>query len=175
MKVLKIIFIVLGAILLLFLATNLFAPKSFNIKSSTTIDAPPSEVFGYVSDFTQWKDWDPRQQQDPNLIAEYELKDEYLGSWWKWKSEVVGGGKQEIIKVDKNEYLRLSLVFDDWDSTNYTEWHFKEVPEGTKVTWTMEGAESPFMMRFMNLFMKPMVKASYDEGLANLKGMLENN
>jgi len=40
------------------------------------------------------------------------------------------------------------------------------------VTWTFEGAETPFYMRPFNLFMKGSLKKTYREGLANIESMI---
>ena len=175
MKAMKYILIGLGVVVLAFLSVNIFAPGKMQVEKSIVINASASAVYDQISDFRNWKKWDPWQQADPNLIGEYGNGGKGRGATWTWKSESQGNGKQEIIEVRENEYMKTSLNFDGWDGTNYSEFILEDSDNGTKVTWTMDGAENPFLFKFMNLIMEPMVGGNYVLGLNNLKEVVENN
>lgn len=178
-KILKFIFLgilsLIGVAILAFITVNIFAPGKMQVEKSIVIDAPASAVYTEISDFRNWKKWDPWQQADPNLKGEYGKGGKGLGATWTWESETQGNGKQEIIEVKENEYMKTSLNFEGWDATNYAEFILEDSDNGTKVTWTMDGAENPFFLKFMNLIMEPMVGGNYELGLQNLKEVVENN
>lgn len=174
MKIMKYLLIGVAVIVLAFLTINIFAPSKLMVEKSIVIDAPASVIFEEVNDFHNWGKWDPWKQADPNMQGQYSGPDKGVGATWTWESETQGNGTQKIVESRENEYIKTSLQFTDWDGMNYSEWFFEESENGTKVTWNMDGAENPFMFKFFNLIMKPMVEGNYDLGLSNLKELAEN-
>jgi len=174
MKVFKYILIGLAVIVLAVITVNIFAPSKMQIEKSIIINAPASAVYEEVADFHNWGKWDPWKKADPNMTGEYSGPDKGEGATWTWQSETQGNGVQSIVEARSNEYIKTSLEFDSWEGTNYAEWFFEDSEQGVKVSWTIDGAESPFMFRFFNLMMEPMVGGMYDQGLASLKELAES-
>jgi hypothetical protein len=173
MKIFNYIIIGLLVILLSFLMINIFAPEKLVVEKSIVIEAKASDVYEEVIDFHNWGKWDSWKQADPNMQGSYSGAEKGEGAVWEWKSESQGNGRQEIVEAIENEYIKTSLSFTNWEGMNYSEWYFEESDSGVKVTWTMDGAESPFLFKFFNLIMKPMVETNYVKGLNNLKDLTE--
>ncbi|NGX94064.1 MAG: polyketide cyclase, partial [Candidatus Afipia apatlaquensis] len=48
-----------------FLALILLQPSDYQIARTTTISAPPQDVFAQIDDFHRWQAWSPWAERDP--------------------------------------------------------------------------------------------------------------
>ncbi len=174
MKVLKVLAIILVLIIGLGLVLIAVSPSKLTVEKSITIDAPTSVVFANVSCLDKWPAWSAWDAMDPEMKNEYSENPCGIGAWNSWDGPQTGKGKQTIDEINGNESIIMSLVFEGFEGTNYANWKFEEVEEGTKVTWTFDGAPSPFLFRPMNLMMKGVLEKSYEDGLNALKDVAEN-
>lgn len=89
-------------------------------------------------------------------------------------NDKVGKGEQEITAIQDGERVAMALRFEKpWKSEAKA--HFMTLdagPSATKVSWTFEG-HSPWPMNFMSLFMEHMIGKDLQDGLNNLKQILE--
>ena len=173
MKVLKIIGIIVLSLLGLWVVLAAISPSELKVERSTTIDAPASVVFENVNCLDAWPAWSAWQSMDPGMENEYAENPCGVGAWNSWKGEKSGVGKQTITEVRDAEYIKMDLVFEGFEGTNYSEWNFVEADGVTTVTWNFLGAPSPFFFRPMNMMMKGVLEGSYDQGLAALKEVAE--
>lgn len=174
MKLLKGLLILVLIILGIGTVLSLMGPKEFKTSRTAVIKAPVSMVYNNVIDFNNWEAWSPWASKDTTMVTTVKGAPG-VGSSMSWTSAVSGSGNQNLTAAVPNESINTELTFSDWEGTNYANWQFEEVEEGTKVTWSMDGGELPFYIRGFMLVMDGVgnLESDYDEGLANLKTIVE--
>ena len=173
MKILKwiiVVLLVIIGVLLIFSATQ---PDQTKVEESIVIDSQPSQIYNEIIDFRTWGNWSVWNQMDSNMTSEYSEEMGVVGASNEWESEIAGDGRQEIVELRPNEYIKTMLQFNEWEGKNYSEFILTETDGKTELTWTFEGAKTPFYMNLMNTFMKPMLEKNYTESLAQLKAHIE--
>jgi uncharacterized protein YndB with AHSA1/START domain len=175
----NVIFIVLGVIAAVVVVVLILAwrkPDVFQVVRTTTIDAPPEKVFGYLNDFRQWRAWSPWENLDPNLQRTYSGADSGVGAKYAWEgNKNVGAGSMEIVESNSPSKISLKLDFSrPFEAHNMTDFTFEPVGNGTKLTWDMHGPNQ-CMGKVMSVFMDmdKMVGKDFETGLANLKAAAE--
>jgi uncharacterized protein YndB with AHSA1/START domain len=161
------------------IALSFFLPSQVHVERKTLINASPEQVFAQVSDFNAWQAWSPWAKIDPN--AKMNIQGSGLGQTMTWQSEnpKVGNGSQKITQLDSPRKLITHLDFEDMGSSDAS--FVLEPTDGkTLVTWSLdtdmrEGV--PLVKKPMNtyfgFFMDSMLGKTYEEGLANLKAVVE--
>ena len=174
-KLLRILIFILILFAVLAIALMFFSPKKLLFEESITIDAPAMTVFNMVNDFRQWEDWNPWMELDPEAINTYTDKSTGVGAKWGWKgNDKVGEGSQIIRESDPGKLIKTALTFSGWDGESFSDWNFTPDGDKTKVSWNFDGAETPFVMRPINLVMKSGLKKNYVKGLNNIKKLAED-
>lgn len=177
MKILKWILIVIVAIVAIFLIYSASQPNQMILEESIEVEASASSVFGEVINFPSWGNWSAWDKMDPDMKKEFSEEFGVVGSFSAWESENpnVGAGRQEVVEIRENEYMKVEMTFRDWgDAVNYASFTLVEEDGKTNVTWAYEGAETPFYMNFFNSLMEPMVRESYKSSLESLKELVES-
>ena len=168
------LFLAIVAAVLLVVAFLL--PREVAVARSATINAAPEAIFPYMNDLKKFNEWQPWARKDPNTKYEFEGPDSGKGQKVTWKSdhEGVGSGSQEIIESIENQLVRTALDFGD-HGTAEAVMKFEPKGEGTNVTWgfTTDVGNNP-IARYMGLMMDSWIGKDYDEGLANLKQLVES-
>lgn len=170
--------ILLGLLLLIiaFLVIVTLQPSEFHVQRSATMAAPPSAVFEHVNDFHKWEAWSPWAKLDPNCKNTYEGPTAGQGAILRWAgNSEVGEGSMTILESKPSELVRIQLHFiKPFEDTAITEFNLKPDGDKTKVTWSMSG-KNTFIGKIFCLFMNmdKMIGDNYDEGLANIKGIVE--
>ena len=170
------LYILVGLVLLiLFLA--MIAPKTYNVFRTIEISRPKAEVFEYLKSLKKMDEWSPWAKKDSDMEKKFTGTDGEVGavSYWNGNKDV-GEGEQEIIRIIEGERIESELRFlKPWRSTSDCYTQVDEVGSGTtKVTWGFSG-KNKFPMSIMMLFMNmdKMVGKDFEEGLKNLKAVLE--
>ena len=178
-KFLKISGIIIGSLILLYVVACLAGPSELKATRSITINAPASEVFVQVGDFSNWTKWSMWSLRDKNMQSTFEGDPMMVHHKWQWKS-TEGNGTQEITSVILNEEIKSDLIFEGFEDANKSTFTFKEsgsteendVPCAncsTEVSWTMDFGKIPFPFRGMMLLFQGSVISDFEQGLANLK------
>jgi len=173
------LYIILG-ILAIYLILILVAPKEYSVSRSLVIERPVAEVYDYLKYLKNQDHWSPWKKRDPEMKQTFTGSDGTVGfiSHWDSDHKQVGSGEQEISKLDENRRIETDIRFlKPWksESTGF----FDVVDEGsntTKVVWGFSGKHKVpvnVMMMFMN--MDKLVGKDFDEGLNDLKTLLEKN
>lgn len=175
----NVVLIVVGVIAAIVVVVLLLAsrkPDVFRVVRTTTIDAPPARVFGYLNDFREWRKWSPWEELDPNLQRTYSGADRGVGAKYAWEGDrKVGAGSMEIVESVSASKISLTLDFSrPFEAHNVTDFTFEPVGSGTKVTWDMHGPNQ-CMGKVMSVFMDmdAMVGKDFEKGLAKLKMVAE--
>jgi uncharacterized protein YndB with AHSA1/START domain len=175
--------IILGSALFLgiivFLLGLFVAPEGFYVKRTTTINAPASTVFPYVSSLKAMDAWSPWSEKDPNMVNEYEGTDGTVGAVNSWSSDVeeVGVGSQKITKIEPNKSIHTHLSFKKpHESESDATVRLTEVDGKTTVTWGLRGSygsvERLFMM-FVDI--EGNIGPEFQKGLDKLKTQVEQD
>ena len=183
-KFLKISGIIIGSLILLYVVACLAGPSELKATRSITINAPASEVFVEVGDFSNWSKWSMWSQRDQNMQSTYEGDPMMVHHKWQWKS-TEGNGTQTITSVILNEEIKSDLLFEGFQDPNKSTFNFKEsgAPDDvsvpcatctTEVSWTMDMGKIPFQYRGMMFMFQGKLIKDFEGGLANLKKVCES-
>ena len=151
-------------------------PDEMNVSRSTFISASAAKIFPHVNNFHNWNHWSPWAKLDPNATFEFTGAEQGVGARFSWNgNNQVGVGSNTIVKSIPNQLVQIDLVFEKpFASTATAEFTFDEEGKQTRVTWSMFGKKN-FISKAMGLVMDchKMVGDQFDEGLANLKTIVE--
>jgi uncharacterized protein YndB with AHSA1/START domain len=177
LKMLRNVLVVLLILVAVFAGIVALQPSTYHVERSATMAAPPSEVFSQVNDFHKWDAWSPWAKLDPAARYTYEGPAAGKGAIIRWAgNHEVGEGSMTILESRPNELVRIQLAFvKPFEDTATTEFTFKPQGDQTVVTWSMSGKKN-FLGKAFCLFMNmdKMIGEKYDEGLANMKAVVEN-
>ena len=176
MRILKRLFIGLAAIIALLAIVGMVLPREVSVSRSVLINAPSGMIFPHINNLKAGEAWSPWLNRDPEAVVTYGEVAEGEGATMTWASEhpQVGSGSSEITEVLPNEVIAVALDFGDMGSADAT-WHLEEIDGGaTEVTWgfTTDMGAGP-VGRWMGLMMDRWVGADYQQGLENLKALVE--
>ena len=167
--------IIIGLIALIVVVVGVafVLPQNVHVERSTVIAAAPDQVFAVVNDFTRSKEWGPWYKRDPKMKLTLEGPPAGLGAKMSWKSESEGEGSQEIIESKPFSYVKTKLEFRP-QGTAFAAFTLEPAEGGTKVVWSMDTdmGMNP-IGRYMGLMFDGWVGKDYEEGLANLKKLIE--
>ncbi len=170
------LYILIG-IILVFLILAMVSPKDYEVSRSIVIDKDLKEVFHYLKFIKNQDHWSPWAKKDPNIVKSYNGTDGEIGFISKWKgNKAVGEGEQEILTIVENEYIDTQLrFFKPWKSESIGHILVDKVDETqTIVTWGFSGRNKfPFSVFMLFMSMDKMIGKDFEEGLTNLKKVLE--
>ena len=172
------ILITVAAIIVLFIVIVSMRPNDFRITRSTTINAPPVNVFAQVNDFHNWQPWSPWAKMDPACKNDFEGAPGEVGSQFLWSgNNKVGQGRMTLIETRASELIRIKLEFmKPFKATHTAEFTFQPQGNQTTVTWSMFGKNN-FMAKAVTLFMNcdKMIGSQFEQGLAAMKVLAETS
>jgi len=160
---------------LLFMASR--KPDTFSVTRKASMAATPEAVFAQVNDLVAWQAWSPWAKKDPNAKAIFGTVTAGEGATFRWEgNNKVGIGTMTIVESQPFETIRFRLDFEKpFKATNAAEFRFQSDGNGiTVVVWTMTG-HANLMSKVMDTLMNmdKMVGADFEQGLANLKAIVE--
>ena len=169
------ILIGVAAVIVVFVVVVATRPAAFHIERSTSMAAPPDVVFAQVNDFHAWSAWSPWEKLDPQLKRSYEGATSGVGAVYAWTgNDKVGEGRMTIEKSSPS-LVAIKLEFiKPFTATNAATFTLAPAPDGTKVTWAMDG-NNGFMAKAASMFMDmdKMVGDDFERGLAAMKTVAE--
>lgn len=150
-------------------------PQNVHVERTTVIAAPPDDIFAVVNDLTRAKEWGVWFKREPNMQLNLEGPPQGVGAKISWKSETQGDGSQEIVESEPFSRVKTKLDFGG-QGTAYATFKLETTEGGTKVVWSMDTdvGMNP-VMRYMGLMFDSWVGKDYEEGLANLKKLVEDS
>ncbi len=147
-------------------------PRDAKVERRVNIKSTPAAVYAVLSDFQQFRTWDPWSPMEPESTSKVEGQG--LGSIYSWEGEKVGRGKMVIKDLKENERVDVLLTFEaPFPSQAHTGWIVTALANGeTEVVWHYE-QELSYFQRYFGLIMDGMLGADFAAGLTRLKGRLE--
>lgn len=176
MKFLKRVLFALITIIALVLVVALFVKKDYKVVRSVTIEKPKDQVFNYIKHLKNHNEFQVWSKLDPNIKNEFSGTDGTVGFIHSWEgNKKVGIGEQEITKIVEGKRIETELRFTEpMESTGQAYMTTETVDENnTEVTWGMTGKMN-YPMNIMCLFMDSMIGKDLQEGLDNLKNVMES-
>lgn len=151
-------------------------PAIFRAQRSTVIEAPPEKIYPLIEDFHLWKSWSPFEKLDPAMRRTLSGSERGRGAVYEWSgNKKAGTGRMEITDTAAPNRVTIKLDFlKPFESHNVCDFTLEPRGGGTEVTWAMQGPNSTaakVMQSFMN--MEKLIGKDFDEGLANLKRVVE--
>jgi len=178
MKALKIIGLSIVGIVALVLIVALFINGKYAVEREVKINKSKQEVYDYVKYLKNQDNFSVWAKADPAMKKEFTGEDATVGCMASWNSENpdVGKGEQKIIKIAEGERIDYELHFiEPFESTDFAYLTTTAVNDSvTSVKWGFHG-EMKYPMNLMMLFMdmEAMLAPDLQNGLNNLKGILE--
>jgi len=175
---LKFVFAILGAAIVIVLVAALLKPDTFRIERKILINAPPEKIFPYLNDFRKWTAWSPWERKDPAMQREYGSSTAGVGATYAWSGDRnVGVGNMEIAESAPSSHLLINLNFlKPMEAHNTATFDLTPVAGGTEVAWSMDGRNN-FPAKVFQVFMNmdKMVGPDFEAGLASLKSAAESD
>ncbi|MEI7487472.1 MAG: SRPBCC family protein [Chryseobacterium sp.] len=175
----KTILKIIGVIILLIIGYAVIAMlafgKNYHYEKSMIINAPKEKVWQQISSMKAFNQWNPWMKLDKSMKVTYtgnsgEVGDKYC---WDSKNDNAGAGCQEIKELVLNEKQKTEMMFiKPFEGQATSEIVLSPEGNATKVLWTMDTEQDP-MMKIMRPMMDYQMGKSYEEGLNNLKALVE--
>ena len=174
-NVLKKIFFVLVALVLIFVVVGFILPRQRHVERSVFIDSPASVVFSQVNGFRHFNDWSPWVAVMPDAEYEFEGPDFGVGAMMTWTATEPRPetGSQTIIASTPYERVDIELDFGG-EGTAQAAYLLQPEGEGTNLTWSFDTDFGiNILARYWGLFMERQLGPLYAQGLTNLKRLTE--
>lgn len=156
---------------------GMFLPRSVSVDRQVVINATADKIFPYVNSMQQTQAWSPWLGIDPNVKTTFDGPESGVGNKLTWASDnaQVGSGTQIITASQPNQRVETDLDFGDM-GTAKARFELSPSGDGTQVIWgfTTDMGANPYM-RYMGLMMDGWVGGDYEQGLANLKAVVEGS
>jgi len=111
---------------------------------------------------------------DPEVKQTFEGPDGAVGSKMSWDGPKTGTGSQWIEEIEENKRVKTGMSFGGYDVKYSSEFILEPSGEATKVTWTYDGPNPGVSGKAMWLVMGRMLSSQYDQGLTDLKQIVES-
>lgn len=157
-----------------FVAVGLLLPSGFKVQRTVEFAAAPERIYPLIADPREWKRWSVWNRRDPAMTMEYAGAPSGTGARWAWKSASEGNGEMEFTRAVPNVRVEYALSFPDMGMRSSGQLRLERRGDGTRVTWTNEGdmGGNP-INRYIGLFMDRLVGPDFEDGLRNLKALVE--
>ena len=149
--------------------------SGFSIARSTTISAPPAEVFDLIVDLRSWERWNPNGRDDATVERTYGGAVRGAGATAAWRGGRSGAGRMEIVSATLSSEVVVIVDFErPMKARNRNTFTLAAPDSATTVTWAMQGPK-PLIGRLLGLVfdMDKMMARHFDAGLAALKAIAE--
>lgn len=178
MRVFKYLFFALLFLIILFFTYGFFfLEDKVQVTRSITIDRPAKTIFKSMDSMRDFNEWSPWSKLDPNTQYSYSGENEGAGSKMNWTSEqqTVGSGSQEITEFKPHEFIKYEIYFESQgDDPSWASFDIKENNGSSVVTWSFDSDfKGDVLKRYYGLMMDDMLGPALEEGLTNLKNVVE--
>lgn len=169
-----IVITIIESIVLLIIVLVFVVPTAFEHKAEIVINKPKAEVFEYLKSLKKQNDWSVWAKMDPEMKQTFTGTDSSVGFISAWEGKKSGKGAQEIEKITEGERIDIELRFEKPFKVTNKVYFATTTVEGnkTKIVWAMHG-NSPRPFNLLFPLMKGSVLKDFNQGLANLKSLLE--
>lgn len=169
------VYIFIGLIVAILILAALMS-KTFNVEKTIIIQKPVDVVMDHVRDLNYYSKWNPWQQSDPTTKSEITGTPGRPGHKYAWQGKKVGVGSLTLKQIDHKHINFLLEFFKPWKSKANDNWTFEHWGDNdTKITWQNSG-ELPWpIARLMGPMLQKSLSKQFEQGLENLKKMVEQS
>jgi uncharacterized protein YndB with AHSA1/START domain len=150
--------------------------SEFRYERSGLIQAPPAQIFPYLSNFKKGSEWSPYDRRDPNTKRNFKGTEGEVGSVMEFDGNSdAGTGSLEILKVIPNQQVEVKLVMTrPIPASNLITYTLTPEGDQTRFSWAMSG-DGGFMGKLMGVFIdcEKMVAGDFEVGIKTLKDLIE--
>ena len=173
-RLFRILFWIVSIVVFLVVAGAFFLPSRVKVVRSVTINAAPAAVFDQLQSFRKWEAWAPWFERDRFLATDFSGAESGAGAIMSWSSKKEGDGRIKMVSASLTTGLRMAVDFDGSGEAN-TWFDLRETgARTTELTWSFEVDFGHNMgRRYFGLMLPGAVGRDLEEGLANLKALLE--
>lgn len=139
------------------------------------INAPASTIFPHLNNMKSFAAWSPWSKMDPNAKQTFEGAEAGVGAKMNWDGESMGKGSQGVEESVENERVKTGLSFEGMEGNAWAEFKLSPEGNGTKVIWTYDGENIGLGGKAMWAMMGMMLGGQYEDGLKDLKQLVENS
>jgi len=167
------IFAILLAIVILIILIGFMLPRQITIERQVTIDQPREVIFEVLQDFRHFSAWSPWHAANPGAGYRIEGRPAGIGATLAWSDEGGSGeGRLWIVAMDPPRRIDMRMELGESEAESY----FLVEPEGLgqQVTWGMRVSFGTFDLtgRYIGLMLPALIGRSYSEGLERLDDYL---
>jgi hypothetical protein len=164
-------------LILVVVVMGLIAPKDVTIERSVVIKGNPSVVKEQMFMYKNFNNWNPFDDEDPNVKSEVIGEEGTPGSKYTWDgNDKVGKGEMITKEVTANEKKYTTHFIEPMEGKSDGWYRVEDLGNGeTKATWGFT-MHSSFPMNGISMMMgmEKMLTASFDKGLNSLKEYVES-
>ncbi|NOZ51927.1 MAG: SRPBCC family protein [Gammaproteobacteria bacterium] len=192
MSVLKKIGLSFLGFVIVFVGIGALLPTRFEVERSIEIQAASATIHEYVGDLKKWEQWALWRKEEPFLEVTFGEITTGVGASQSWQGDS-GEGSLSIIMssphhgivydlyTDGGRYkTECVILYEDVYATGHTgepsniNNTLNNNRKTTKVTWRMKGdMHSPIIGGYLGLTMDAVVGALFEQGLMELKKVVE--
>ena len=175
MKFLKRFILLMLVLVLAAIGIGYELPDTSHVERTVVIKASPQTVFPYVNNPRKFNEWSPWARKDPNMKTTYSGPESGVGAIFTWHSTDpdVGSGRS-LITLSKPPHRVATRLDFGTRGTATAYFDIEPAGNGSRVTW---GFDTQFgnnlIMRYFGLLMDRWVGGDYQQGLRNLKTIVE--
>ncbi|MGA8260784.1 MAG: SRPBCC family protein [Arenicellales bacterium] len=175
MKFLKRFILLMLLIVLAAIGIGYELPDTAHVERTVRIKAPPQTVFPYVNNPRKFNEWSPWARKDPDMKTTYSGPESGVGAIFTWHSDNpdIGSGRRLITLSKPPSDVAARLEMSD-QGTATTYFKIEAAGDSSRVTW---GFDTQFgdniIQRYFGLMMDRWIGKEYDQGLQNLKTLVE--
>lgn len=167
---------VIAVVVAAFAVIGLLLPTTYQVVSTTTIEAPRDTVHALIADLEQWERWEPWREGNASVVITLGDQTTGVGANQSW-TEDSGDGRLVFTQSDPAQGIAYDMWFGDFPKATATLHHEPiDGADGTiRVTWTMDGDTGvPVIGGYIAKLMPGMIEPMFDRGLEKLKAAAED-
>ncbi len=174
MKVLKIIFKIVIAIIVLFFVIALFLPSEYKVERSVDINKPASEIYNYVADFNNFQAWNPWTPFEPGHKVEVTGDSATVGQKYYWEGKIIGSGQMVFTELHPYDLIKADIEFlTPQQGKGIVDFVFVQKGNSTKFSWSITGEAGYPIGRYFGLMMDNILGKNFEDGAKTLKEKCE--
>ena len=175
MKILKITGITILAALIIYFIVIIVLPSEVFVERSIIVNASPAEVYSYLEDLRNFREWAYWAEIDPLTKYEYEGPLKGVGSRMNWHSEHIGMGYGSwwIISATPYTQVKCKIQLREFAKPAIMEFNFSEEEGLTKISWNFQ-TDFYGHWKFYVPMMESELGPAFEKSLFKIKRTLEN-
>ncbi|MCB0282806.1 MAG: SRPBCC family protein [Calditrichae bacterium] len=178
MKILVGILIFLAIVVGIIAIIPSFIDPEATVTRSIEVEKPVEVVYSITKDYNQYLKWNPWSKLDRNARHEITGPVGEVGSKWAWEGnpDSIGTGSLTIEELVQNQAIKSKLEFIVPPmGTAQDLWYFKAIDSTkTSVTWTVAMKADSYFKRYFNIGAEKFLGPTLEQGLGDLKGLIES-